>query len=170
MTALPVVVPADVPMVTFGTLVYEPITLLNASFEPLSTNVTIKRAAKLLVKGKAVVHEATAGRFLRHWPWPRVLILVKYVKIASEVLYRPPSVSRKGVLRRDGHRCAYCLRHANTVDHVLPKSRGGQNSWANLVAACRPCNDRKGARTPVEARMPLRISPMVPSRLTLAAR
>ena len=162
------VVAASVAVSPFGAP-YEPITLLNASFEPLSTNVTIKRAAKLLVKGKAVVHEAAAGRFLRHWPWPKVLILVTYVRIASEVLYRPPTVSRKGVLRRDDHLCAYCARHATTVDHVLPKSRGGTNSWSNLVAACRPCNDRKGARTPKEARMPLRIEPAVPTRLMLAS-
>lgn len=149
---------------------YEPITLLNASFEPLSNNVTLKRAAKLLVKGKATVHEALDGKFLRHWPWPRVLILVKYVKIASEVLYRPPTVSRKGVLRRDAQRCGYCNRHATTVDHILPKSRGGPNTWSNLISACRPCNDRKGARTPQEAHMRLQFNAYVPSRLALSQR
>lgn len=147
---------------------YEPITLLNASYELLSSDVTLKRAAKLLVKGKAVVHEGHDGKFLRHWPWPKVLILVKYVKIAADVLYRPPHVSRKGVLRRDEHNCGYCRRHATTIDHIIPHSRGGPMSWTNLVAACRDCNGRKGNRTPHEAKMPLLITPYTPRRLDLA--
>lgn len=147
---------------------YEPIVLLNASYEPLSMNVTLKRAARLLVKGKAIVLEAAKGRFLRNWPWPKVLILVKYVRISHEVLYRHPSVTRKGVLKRDRHRCAYCGEHATTIDHVLPKSRGGEMSWLNLVAACTPCNGTKKNRTPDEAGMPLLIEPFVPSRLTLS--
>lgn len=148
----------------------EPIVLLNASYEPLSMNVTLKRAARLLVKGKAIVLEAAKGRFLRDWPWPRVLILVKYVRIAHDVLYRQPTVSRKGVLKRDAHSCAYCGRHATTIDHVLPKSRGGAMAWLNLVAACARCNSNKKNRTPEEAGMPLRIKPFVPSRLTLGDR
>lgn len=147
---------------------YEPIVLLNASYEPLSNNVTLKRAARLLVKGKAIILEAAKGKFLRHWPWPRVLILVKYVRIAHDVLYRHPAVSRKGVLKRDRHRCAYCGTHATTIDHLLPKSRGGAMSWMNLVAACTPCNGAKKNRTPDEAGMPLLFQPYVPSRMSLA--
>ncbi|WP_243837894.1 HNH endonuclease [Cumulibacter soli] len=146
---------------------HEPIVLLNASYEPLSMNVTLKRAARLLAKGKAIVLEAAKGRFLRDWPWPRVLILVKYVRIAHEVLYRRPTVSRKGVLKRDSYRCAYCADRANTIDHVLPKSRGGGMTWTNLVAACLRCNSRKRNRTPEEAGMPLRLTPFVPTRLAL---
>ncbi|PRZ41212.1 HNH endonuclease [Antricoccus suffuscus] len=152
---------------TAAVATHDPITLLNASHELLSNDVTLKRAARLLVKGKAVVHEGHDGRFLRHWPWPKVLILVKYVKIAADVLYRPPTVSRKGVLRRDGHRCAYCGRQANTIDHVVPRSRGGAMSWKNLVAACRTCNGAKGNRTPDEARMPLLRQPYTPKRFQL---
>ncbi|WP_106849871.1 HNH endonuclease [Blastococcus sp. Marseille-P5729] len=147
---------------------HEPIVLLNASYEPLSMNVTLKRAARLLVKGKAIVLEAAKGRFLRHWPWPKVLILVKYVRVAHEVLYRQPAVSRKGVLKRDSHRCAYCGRQATTIDHLLPKSRGGAMSWLNLVAACPPCNGLKKNRTPDEAGMPLLFEPFVPSRMALS--
>ena len=147
---------------------YEPIVLLNASYEPLSMNVTLKRAARLLVKGKAVILEAANGRFLRTWPWPKVMILVKYVRISHEVLHRHPTVSRKGVLKRDRHRCAYCGAHATTIDHVLPKSRGGGMSWANLVAACARCNGTKKNRTPDEAGMPLLFQPYAPSRLALA--
>lgn len=147
---------------------YEPIVLLNASYEPLSMNVTLQRAARLLVKEKAIVLESVNGRYLRDWPWPRVLILTKYVRIAHEVLYRQPTVSRKGVLRRDAHRCAYCDKQATTVDHLVPKSRGGQMSWMNLVAACVRCNALKKNRTPDEAGMLLRFQPHVPSRLALA--
>ena len=148
----------------------EPIVLLNASFEPLSLNVTLKRAARLLVKGKAIVLEAATGRFLRHWPWPRVLILVKYVRVAHEALYRHPPVTRKGVLKRDRHRCAYCGKTASTIDHLLPKSRGGGMSWLNLVAACPPCNGAKKNRTPDEAGMPLLFEPFVPTRIALTDR
>lgn len=149
--------------------VHEPITLLNASYEPLSYDVTLKRAARLLVKGKAIVLEPDPDRMLRDWPWPRVLILVRYVRIAHEVRHRTPSVTRKGVLRRDRHTCAYCGERASTIDHVVPKSRGGAMCWTNLVAACPPCNGRKKARTPEEAGMPLRFQPAIPNRLVLQA-
>lgn len=76
--------------------------------------------------------------------------------------------SRVGVLLRDRGRCAYCGRAAaTTMDHVLPRSRGGATSWANAVAACEPCNARKGDRTPEEAGMPLRWDPFVPTRVQL---
>jgi 5-methylcytosine-specific restriction endonuclease McrA len=66
-------------------------------------------------------------------------------------------------MARDGRRCAYCRGHATTVDHVIPRSRGGTDSWLNTVAACPTCNHRKGDRTPAEARMPLLVKPHVPS-------
>lgn len=88
------------------TATYAPITLLNATYEELSTDVTMQRAARLLSLGKAVVHEADeSGRFLRHWPWPRVLRLVKYVMIAYEKLHGPPAISKRGVLVRDNYTC-----------------------------------------------------------------
>jgi 5-methylcytosine-specific restriction endonuclease McrA len=64
----------------------------------------------------------------------------------------------------------YCGGHATTIDHVLPRSRGGSNSWRNTVAACGGCNQRKGDRTPAEARMPLRVSPHAPTLAALGAR
>jgi 5-methylcytosine-specific restriction endonuclease McrA len=76
---------------------------------------------------------------------------------------RGPAWSRAGVLQRDGRTCAYCGRTATTIDHVLPRSRGGANSWLNTVAACGSCNHRKGDRTPAEARMPLRLKPTAPT-------
>jgi len=75
-------------------------------------------------------------------------------------------LSRRNVLRRDGFRCQYCQgRDRLTVDHVLPKSRGGRHVWTNLVAACNQCNNKKGNRIPEEAGMPLRRKPFRPSHV-----
>ena len=73
------------------------------------------------------------------------------------------------MLTRDGRRCAYCDGPASTIDHVLPRSRGGGNTWLNTVAACGRCNQRKGDRTPAEARMPLRRGPSAPGWAALTA-
>jgi hypothetical protein len=147
------------------TTMYAPITLLNATYEELSTNVSLRRAARLLHLGKAVVHEADeSGRFLRQWPWPRVIRLVKYVKISWEKLHGPPPLSRRGVLIRDNYRCGYCGGQAETVDHIFPRSRGGASSWKNLVGACLHCNNKKSNKTPQEAGMRLIITPYAPKR------
>jgi len=145
------------------------IVLLNASMEPLATNLTLQRAARLLVKGKAVVHEAAEGRFLRDWPWPKVLVLVNYVKVAYDKLYGPQAYSRRAVLQRDNHRCAYCGQRGDTIDHVIPKSQGGATSFKNCVAACTSCNGRKRNRRPDEAGMRLLTSPYVPKRFNAYA-
>jgi 5-methylcytosine-specific restriction endonuclease McrA len=81
-----------------------------------------------------------------------------------------PSWSRAGVLARDQRRCAYCLGRATTVDHVLPRSRGGRNTWLNTVAACEECNGRKGNRIPAEAGMRMRVEPSVPTWASVARR
>jgi hypothetical protein len=73
----------------------------------------------------------------------------------------------KGVLRRDRHACAYCGRKATTVDHVVPRCQGGPTTWANLVAACFPCNQRKGGRTPAQAGMILKVAPRSPRALLM---
>ena len=75
---------------------------------------------------------------------------------------RAVPVSRRGVLRRDAHRCAYCGGSAATVDHVVPRSRGGADSWENLVACCLRCNNIKGDRTPAEMGWNLRKTPRPP--------
>jgi 5-methylcytosine-specific restriction endonuclease McrA len=81
-----------------------------------------------------------------------------------------PPWSRRGVMARDHFRCAYCGRTATTVDHVVPQSRGGPNTWTNTVAACGGCNQRKGDRTPAEAGMPLRVEPSAPTWAMLSPR
>jgi 5-methylcytosine-specific restriction endonuclease McrA len=141
--------------------------VLNADLGPLH-RVSMRHAIRMLLRQVAEVHEAEPDRLLGVYPIPRVVRLVRYVvtrwRYGSE-----PSWSRPRVLARDGHRCAYCGGQATTIDHVLPRSRGGGNSWTNTVAACSGCNGRKGDRTPAEAGMVLRIEPTVPTWAALTA-
>ena len=88
-----------------------------------------------------------------------MILLARYVRVPHG---RAVPVSRRGVLRRDEHRCAYCGGHAATVDHVLPRSRGGPDTWDNLVACCVRCNNLKGDRTPEEKGWTLRVRPRHP--------
>jgi 5-methylcytosine-specific restriction endonuclease McrA len=135
------------------------VALLNASYEPLG-KVGFQHAVKMLFREVAVVVDGDESRMIGPHPWPRVLRLVRYVY--QKWLDRPAKWHRGGVFIRDRHRCAYCGAKASTLDHVLPRSRGGEWSWQNVVAACFACNSRKGDRTPAEARMPLRVTPYVP--------
>lgn len=143
------------------------IRLLNASYAVLDENYSLQKAARLLALGKAIVEEAVTGRYLRPgWAYPKVIRLVKYVRVSYAKLYGTPRISKRGVLMRDNHVCAYCGQAGHTVDHILPRSRGGGTSWMNLVAACQKCNGKKSDRTPEEAGMTLLVEPTVPRRLT----
>jgi 5-methylcytosine-specific restriction endonuclease McrA len=142
------------------------IVLLNASYEPLG-RVTFQHAVRMLFRQVALVEEQHGDRMIGPHPWPRVIRLVRYV--AAHWLHRPAGWSRNGVLLRDRQTCAYCGRHATTIDHVLPRSRGGGSTWSNTVAACASCNHRKANRTPAEARLRLHITPYAPTRAKLAA-
>ncbi|TXS51155.1 HNH endonuclease [Streptomyces sp. t39] len=137
--------------------------VLNASFEPLST-VSLNRAVVLVLQDKAVVEQSHPALRVRaaavELPVPRVIRLCRYVRVPFR---RQAPWSRRGVLVRDQHRCAYCGRRASTVDHVVPKSRGGADSWLNTVASCAEDNHRKADRTPEQAGMPLLHQPFVPS-------
>lgn len=146
--------------------------VLNASYEPLNV-CTVRRAHVLVFKGKAVVVEETS-RTLRsaaaRFPWPHVIRLLNYVRV-PRVAQR--KISRRALFARDEWRCQYCGASGKlTLDHVVPRSRGGVSSWNNVVASCAPCNLRKGDRLPEEARMFPRERPRPPSPLlfvTLAA-
>jgi 5-methylcytosine-specific restriction endonuclease McrA len=140
--------------------------VLNASMEPLQT-VSVQHAVRMLVRKVAEIHEAHADTTFGHYPLPKVVRLVRYVVMRWRYTH-PPRWSRRGVLRRDGYRCAYCGGPANTVDHITPISRGGaRTSWLNTVACCgggpRSCNTRKAARLPAEAGMRLLVAPRVPT-------
>ena len=137
--------------------------VLNAGYEPLAV-VSFKRALLLVMNEKATVilHDednpvhGTSGEWVR----PSVILLSRYVRMPR--VHQVP-VSRRGVLRRDEHRCAYCGKSASTIDHVLPRSRGGRDTWENLVACCLRCNNAKGDHTPAEMGWDLRITPRMPN-------
>jgi 5-methylcytosine-specific restriction endonuclease McrA len=142
--------------------------VLNASYEPLH-KVDVRHAVRMLVRGVAVVEEAVEGRSIGHFPLPRVLRLVRYVTMRWRYGQRP-AWSKHGLRRRDGGRCGYCGgAWADTVDHIVPRSRGGATDWENTVLACGPCNTRKRDRTPVEAGMRLLLAPRVPRWTELIA-
>jgi 5-methylcytosine-specific restriction endonuclease McrA len=138
--------------------------VLNASYEPLNVT-TVRRAHVLVYKGKAEVLE-NLSKPLRSatdtYPWPHVIRLVAYVRVPRAVKRK---ISRRALFARDGWRCVYCgSNHGRlTLDHVVPRSRGGESIWENVVTSCAPCNLRKGNRLLHEVRMELRIQPRPPS-------
>ncbi|WP_255491756.1 MULTISPECIES: HNH endonuclease [unclassified Actinotalea] len=135
--------------------------LLNASREPLCV-VSAHRAVTLVLSGKAVVLEEDTAVLRSEkltLPAPHVLCLTRYVHVP----YRPTvPPTRRTVLQRDDHRCAYCAAPADTVDHVHPRSRGGRHEWTNVVAACARCNHRKADRLLAEIGWQLLVTPSVP--------
>ena len=141
--------------------------VLNADLGPLH-RVSFRHAIRMLVRQVAVVHEGEPDRIIGVWPMPKVLRLVNYV-VTRWRYTAGPAWSRPGVLARDDRRCGYCTAPATTVDHILPRARGGRNTWRNTVAACAPCNQRKRDRTPAEAGMVLRVKPTAPTWATLGA-
>jgi 5-methylcytosine-specific restriction endonuclease McrA len=138
--------------------------VLNATFEPINV-CTVRRATVLVLKEKAEVIEV--GRRDLHWargslPRPVVIRLVTYVRIPRDPHRR--KITRRAVFARDGWQCQYCgARTALTVDHVIPRSKGGGSSWDNIVTCCAPCNRRKGDRLPRQANMVPFRAPRAPS-------
>lgn len=135
--------------------------LLNATFEPLCV-VALRRAVVLVLKGKAEIVSRDVGELHSArltLPSPSVIRLVHFVRVPYRS--RAP-LSRRAVFARDGHRCQYCNRPAENIDHVIPRSRGGQHVWENVVASCRPCNSRKENRLLHETDLRLRTRPAAP--------
>jgi 5-methylcytosine-specific restriction endonuclease McrA len=147
--------------------------LLNASYEPLAV-ITRRRAVSLLLKGRV---EAACSETVEiqgaanPLPIPTVIRLRRYVNVPQ----RRARWSKRAILQRDKYTCVYCglrpgdsqrgeivTRRSFTIDHILPASRGGKNSWGNTVCACAACNQRKGNRTPHEANMKLLWEPKTP--------
>jgi 5-methylcytosine-specific restriction endonuclease McrA len=147
--------------------------VLNATYEPL--NVTsVWRALSLVLADKAEIVEAhpeqvirSPSRCLAH---PLVIRLLRYVRVPRFGVRR---ITRRAVFARDEFRCQYCGDTSRlTVDHVVPRSRGGQSAWENMLTACAPCNLKKGDRLPHEVGMHPRSTPRMPPPrlfLTLAA-
>jgi len=99
-------------------------------------------------------------------PLPRIVEMKRYIQVPHnfEELTEASEATALRILRRDKSRCGYCGEYATTIDHVIPRSRGGLNTWGNLIAACAPCNGRKANRTPEEAKMPKLWEPGPPVR------
>ena len=144
-----------------ASMMQEPVLVLNATYEPI--NVTaVRRALVLLLKGVAQaeeVHSAEVHSSAHAHKVPSVIRLLAYRHIPQQ----SRALSRKNILLRDRNTCQYCgtvLPSSElTLDHVIPRSRGGSSTWENLVACCHPCNRRKGNQFPAEAGMKLMREP-----------
>jgi len=145
--------------------------VLNASYEPLQL-ISVRRAIILLLQEKAEIVEATEQR-LRASGFaldvPLVIRLMRYIHIPRN--FRLPC-SRRGIIIRDRETCQYCGEQPGrtqlTLDHVIPRSQGGQTTWDNVVTACSDCNRKKGGRTPEQAHMLLRSKPRQPQYIAFA--
>ena len=139
--------------------------VLNASYEPINV-CTVRRAAVLVLKQRAEMleHSTTTLRAERmSMPRPVVIRLVTYVRIPRDAHRR--RITRRAVFARDRWTCQYCGHERGnlTVDHVTPRSRGGNSTWENIVTCCAPCNRRKGDRLPRQVGMSPRRKPKAPS-------
>lgn len=164
----------------------DPVLVLNRLYQPLRLT-TVREAFCMLYSGRAkALDEELAACDFEGWLHrpvqglpsigtsrgrlrvPRILLVREYGRLPLT----PCRPTRRHIFLRDGFRCQYCglrpERKELNIDHVLPRSRGGNSSWENLVASCRRCNFRKGWRTPEECGMRLRRPPSAPNRLTVA--
>lgn len=143
--------------------------LLDKSFRPLRA-LNWRRAILLDLAGRVEVlqyYERKIRTASASFSMPAVMRSPNWVERSPQVV----ALTRRNVLLRDGNTCVYCgfvgVGRELTIDHVLPRSRGGRSAWENLVAACGPCNRRKGDRTPEEAGMRIGFVPRAPSALSL---
>jgi 5-methylcytosine-specific restriction endonuclease McrA len=139
--------------------------VLNQDYQPLSV-CNVKKSLLLLFLDKAeLLHEDPNKKIKTvryNYDYPSVIRLRRYARIPFKHIV----LTRKNIVKRDAHKCQYCGTHENlTIDHVIPKSKGGKDTWENLVTACTFCNHKKGDRTPREAGMPLRRVPFRPSHI-----
>lgn len=135
--------------------------VLNATYEPLSV-VSARRAVVLVLRGKAVMMEGRDERWASETATVTVPSVVKLTSFVKVPYQRSVPVTRRAVFGRDQNRCQYCTAPAESIDHIVPRSRGGQHTWDNVVACCRRCNVRKGDRMPSEAGLRLHRRPQAP--------
>lgn len=125
---------------------------------------SMERAFVLVFMQKSEMVKNVEGQYLRtiseQYPMPSVIRLSKYIHVP----YKSVELTRQNIFKRDDNECAYCgAKNDLTLDHVIPKSKGGKSNWTNLVAACKRCNSRKGHMSPEEAEMKLRVIPHKPT-------
>jgi 5-methylcytosine-specific restriction endonuclease McrA len=142
--------------------------VLNATYEPVA-RVSWKRAVTLMFEGKVEVVEVYEDTLIRsvtiEIKMPSVIRFLRMIRHRKQT----PKFSRENVFARDGGRCQYCAKKITrleaTYDHVIPRSRGGKTTWENVVIACVPCNQHKGAQTPEQRGLRLQSNPVLPKRL-----
>ena len=140
--------------------------VLNQDYQPLSI-CSVQRSMKLLFLDKAELLHDDPKKELRTirkaYQFPSVIRLRSYIRVP----YNKVVLSRRNIMRRDNFTCMYCGKKNDlTIDHVLPKSRGGKDVWENLTTACEKCNVKKGNKTPEEAKMSLSKQPYRPIPIT----
>lgn len=136
--------------------------VLNFDYTPL--NVTTYRRGFILVdKGKAEIVKSDQNPIVcgfKTYVRPVIIRLLNYIKYHTRTL----RANRNRIYRRDGYECIYCGSKKDlTLDHVIPKSKGGKNEWTNLVTSCFKCNLKKSNRTPEEAKMKMKHKPFAPT-------
>ena len=145
--------------------------LLNQNYEPLQV-CSARRAVVLLFQGKAEMIETADGikirTISREYALPSVVRLWHYRKVPHKRIM----LTRKNIITRDNNRCQYCgsTKGPMTIDHVIPKRVGGDDSWENLVCACAKCNNKKGDHTPEQAEMQIMKKPIRPTFITFIQR
>lgn len=157
-------VPAEKLAIAVNSVLSGKVLVLNQGYEPISV-CSPRKAILLNLMMKAEILEVRKDMFIHtvsaKFPCPAVIKLAGYFKVP----FRSIVLTKKNILKRDENCCQYCGSHHSdlTIDHIIPRSRGGTDSWENLVAACKTCNSRKGSRTPAEANMPLKKKPRKPN-------
>jgi 5-methylcytosine-specific restriction endonuclease McrA len=140
----------------------EQVLVLNFDYSPINVT-TIQRGFNLVYKGKAEIIKSDMKDIIsgvKKYVRPIVIRLLTYIKFHK----RAYKANRTRIYKRDGHECVYCgSKKSLTLDHVIPKSRGGANTWENLVTSCFSCNLKKANRTPEEAKMKMNHIPFVPT-------
>ena len=147
-------------------LLNKSVLVLNQSYEPIQV-CSVRRAIVLVYRGRAEVIEALDIRIRSvsaQFPVPSVVRLCLYVRVPSKHL----ALSKRNVLKRDRHQCQYCGTRLGrmTVDHVVPKTMGGRDSWENMVCACQHCNNLKGNRSPEQVGLSVLRKPRSPNNVT----
>jgi 5-methylcytosine-specific restriction endonuclease McrA len=152
-------------------LLNQNVLVLNQNYEPLSV-CSARRAFLLLFLDKAEMIETHDGAkirsILKSFPLPSVVRLGRYIKAPRKRVI----LTRKNILIRDDYTCCYCgsKKGPMTVDHVVPKNKGGEDTWENLVCACDKCNNKKGDRAPKPAGLNLLRKPTRPNHITYIQR
>ncbi len=144
-------------------LIRESVLVLNQDYQAIGV-CSVERAFILVLLQKAEMLSDNPKRQLRSvsgdFRFPSIIRLYRYINIP----YKKVNLSRHNIFKRDRNRCVYCgTKDSLTIDHVVPRSHGGRDSWDNLVTACQKCNARKGSMTPEQAGMAMRHKPFRPS-------